>query len=643
MPATRLQVRPAKASPTDAKTSPSASTSASSPALSTGANPGPSRRPGIPAPVGAFAMPGKDTSSSAGKIFAKPSKEWVLPERAKPGRKASTQEPESKRQSQNRMSQRAHRARRTDYIQTLEERLRQYEANEIHSNVRLQEVARALKADNDKLRSEVSALGSAVAAARKEREEWSVEHRALNDTVRSLRTQLDAARRSSSTGPSPRFDDRLEYELAALARSPALTPALSPMTITPRRAATPPLIGRRLSAQQPNGLACPICPDPDPDCPCQRPASPATTLPATQPAPLQPLAPQLAASQRGTDLTLLQATTTLVASANCGMCHMSSLDCVCNEPQVEDIKPIIPCSPSPPRDTLAIMNMDLDCGLCTSSSFCACRAGLAFTNDIPAPAPPVPAPPVQIAAPAVPLRLRVRPAAKQSVWTLDNVPADQSRAEAVCTGDPSNCDACRNDTFGQEFCGHLFGVADEGNKGCAGCANGKCDGKPASRSMSISSLMDPVRSPSPIASPGRGAGDAPLVLTCCGAPELCGHAAGCDDSMPEIEAERKPVHETIRPDEAWKQLKAHPNAQFAPLAVLADVVARRTKCDGPRVELSPPPDERGMADARATLAGHAVKRLAVETSALRDALKYLDTHPPVESPGPGPTKRRRMQ
>ncbi|BEI80660.1 hypothetical protein CcaverHIS002_0111890 [Cutaneotrichosporon cavernicola] len=584
-------------------------------------------------------MPGKDTSSSSGKIFAKPSKEWVLPERAKPGRKASTQEPESKRQSQNRMSQRAHRARRTDYIQTLEERLRQYEANEIHSNVRLQEVARALKADNDKLRSEVSALGSAIAAARKEREGWSAERRALNDTMRALRTQLNAARRSSSTGPSPRLDDRLEFELAALARSPALTPALSPLAATPRHAATPPFVSRPVT-QQPDSLMCPICPDPDPDCPCQRPPSPVTTLPAPEPIPpLQTLDSQLARTQRGTDLTLLQATTTLVASANCGMCDMSSLDCVCNEPEIEDIKPVIPpLALAPARHARdhghGLRAMHKQLVLCVSG-----RIGL---------------------APAVPLRLRARAAAKQSVWKLDNVPAGQSRAEAVCTGDPSNCDACRNDRFGQEFCGHLFGVNDADNdndkdkgdqkKGCAGCTKGKCGGDKGpltARSMSISSLMDgPVPSPSTSAPATPGpVGDAPLVLTCCGAPELCGHAAGCDDSMP-VEEETKPTpDETIRPDQAWKQLKAHPNAQFTPLAVLADVVARRTRCDGPRVELSPPPDERGLADARATLASHASKRrLAVETSAVRDALKYLDTHPHSApgSPMSPAAKRRRM-
>ena len=37
----------------------------------------------------------KDTSSSSGKVFAKPSKEWVVPERTKPGRKISAEEPDN--------------------------------------------------------------------------------------------------------------------------------------------------------------------------------------------------------------------------------------------------------------------------------------------------------------------------------------------------------------------------------------------------------------------------------------------------------------------------------------------------------------------------------------------------------------------
>lgn len=370
--------------------------------------------PQRPQTLAALATPGKDTSSSSGKIFAKPSKEWVLPERAKPGRKAATDEPENRRQSQNRLSQRAHRARRTDYIQTLEERLRKYEADEIHSNVRLQEVARALKADNDRMKSEIGSLSSALATAQSEREEWNAERQSLNDKIRSLRTQLEAVNmRIESSSPH-------EYEYNLI--RPVLTPALTPTgpTATPRRTTQNP---RALATIAPNAnttLTCPICPDPDPDCPCQR----APTLSRVEPT---------------------------LGFARCGLCDLAPESCLC-EAVEEDIKPIIQRSPSP-------LDFQEDCGLCTNDSFCACRAGasassISGSSYVNYPSSPGPgASPAkssaQIAAPAVALKLRRRPAAKQSVWALDNVPAGTSRVEAVCTGDPSNCDACRNDSFGK--------------------------------------------------------------------------------------------------------------------------------------------------------------------------------------------------
>lgn len=46
----------------------------------------------------------------------------------------------------------------------------------------------------------------------------------------------------------------------------------------------------------------------------------------------------------------------------------------------------------------------------------------------------------------------------------------------------------------------------------------------------------------------------------------------------------------IPTNDAWARLKAHPNIAFADLALLADVVARRTKCTGTRVLLSPTPE-----------------------------------------------------
>lgn len=70
-------------------------------------------------------------------------------------------------------------------------------------------------------------------------------------------------------------------------------------------------------------------------------------------------------------------------------------------------------------------------------------------------------------------------------------------------------------------------------------------------------------------------------------------------------------HHSNRADQG----QAHPNAGFAATSLLADVVARRTKWVGPRVELSPQPSTMKVSGKR---------RLEVETSAVRDALRVLD-------------------
>lgn len=539
-------------------------------------------------------LQGKDLSSSTGKIFARPSKEWVLPERAKPGRKAATDEPDNKRQSQNRLSQRAHRARRTDYIATLEQRLRQYEQDEIHSNVRLQEVARALKQDNEKLKAEVGRLTQALGALRAERDAWNAERRVLNDTIRQLRGGRISTSPTTPYAPTPR------------------SIGIATPTMQPARVA----------------VACPICPDPDPDCPCQQGAQ---TMQSQDPT-LAPLPPITASSPSAASRN----TWNVADSNSCGFCDLAPEACLCR-----DVKPVISRSPSP---------ID-DCGLCTNDSFCACRAGAAAaansspaTKAIPLKSllavalPPTSAPStgidprtastaaaasaaahaangtssIQIASAAVPLKRKAKADRIQSVWSLDNVKARTARTEAVCTGDPSNCDACRNDTFGREFCGHLFNRPHECNGGCA------------SSSSSSGGVVE----------------DGGVVKTsCCGAPELCGQHSDCGPE-PTIsngpteggsgEGSGESSDEVMRPDLAWRTLKAHPNAKFAPLAMLADVVARRHKVHGPRVELSPSPPPPTMRE--------------IQTSAVKDALRWLDGQKRApEGEGEEPNgKRRRM-
>ena len=71
-------------------------------------------------------------------------------------------------------------------------------------------------------------------------------------------------------------------------------------------------------------------------------------------------------------------------------------------------------------------------------------------------------------------------------------------------------------------------------------------------------------------------------MSCCGNAGLCNHSmGGCAGEVIGIGGlipgmtEQQAEKETIRVDQAWKALKAHPNAKFASLAFLADVVAQR--------------------------------------------------------------------
>lgn len=140
--------------------------------------------------------------------------------------------------------------------------------------------------------------------------------------------------------------------------------------------------------------------------------------------------------------------------------------------------------------------------------------------------------------PPVPLRRRNAGAPRNSIFAVAPAPP-------TCSGDPSNCAACASDTFGKAFCealGESSEVAPPSVGRCADCP-GDCD------RMRGSSAPDAFSS-------GRG---------------------------DEAEAS------TIPTNDAWMQLKSHPNIAFEDLSLLADVVSRRSKCTGPRVIISPAP------------------------------------------------------
>ncbi|CDR98749.1 hypothetical protein [Sporisorium scitamineum] len=106
-----------------------------------------------PAPSSALAP---TPTHASGSPLVQPSKEWVLPARAKPGRKPSETEPLTKRKAQNRASQRAFRERKQSYLADLEAKVAAYEAAEIDRSVEIQKAAQKLRSENESLRKEVA-------------------------------------------------------------------------------------------------------------------------------------------------------------------------------------------------------------------------------------------------------------------------------------------------------------------------------------------------------------------------------------------------------------------------------------------------------------------------------------------------------
>jgi AP-1-like factor len=188
-------------------------------------------------------------------------------------------------------------------------------------------------------------------------------------------------------------------------------------------------------------------------------------------------------------------------------------------------------------------------------------------DNLPAYSPPVPLP-------------RRRPSEQNShppifpIFPAQSAPSRPLRparsTPANCSGDPSNCLACADDPFGKAFCAALGGSVKE----CGTC-------------------------------PNNGSPPNPGFIGCggCGHPRLCGGAGSSTDGAPASSgaptaSASSPNHQsgdTIPCNTAWAQLKSHPNIAFADLTLLAEVVARRSKCTGPRVVLSPDPEMEALA------------------------------------------------
>lgn len=132
--------------------------------------------------------------SGAESDIIKPSKEWVLPARGKPGRKPSDSVPPTKRKAQNRASQRAFRERRHAYVCELEQKVAQYQAREIDANVQMQRIAL-------QCREEANAL-------RKSNEELRARYEQMEQQFLAYRRCAEAQATTHSTGCQPPLHEK---------------------------------------------------------------------------------------------------------------------------------------------------------------------------------------------------------------------------------------------------------------------------------------------------------------------------------------------------------------------------------------------------------------------------------------------------
>ncbi|KAF9452671.1 hypothetical protein P691DRAFT_783607 [Macrolepiota fuliginosa MF-IS2] len=223
-----------------------------------------------------------------------------------------------------------------------------------------------------------------------------------------------------------------------------------------------------------------------------------------------------------------------------------------------------------------------DCGFCSDDTPCVCRElaqqaadrsslttfkSEEFTPTVmpsnrvvhlePAPQPQQPPHPsildnLPAYQPPVPLRRRATPGTVGSIFpiqTLSETQPPNSTSVPTCSGDPSNCLACADDAFGKAFCTAIEKTA-------------------ATRLPCV----DPPRN------------DASGSRRCCGGQGSCEHCLAPSAPGPRGSYD---TSDTIPTNDAWRQIKTHPNVSFADLSLLANVVASRSACTGPRVVMSP--------------------------------------------------------
>ncbi|KDE07963.1 hypothetical protein MVLG_01869 [Microbotryum lychnidis-dioicae p1A1 Lamole] len=494
------------------------------------------------------------------KIALVTSKEWVVPPRPKPGRKPSkVDDPSSKK-----TTQRAFRERRQEYIAELEQKVRALEAGEGVKAVFFQSQAVKAKEESAQLRNENEQLLKQVA---------------------ELQLKLGEAIHSHAPSPSSSTSSPLSSTRPSTATSASTSTTKrrhSTRTATVEEVQEE-YMARRLKRS--------------------RQGSDVSTTSSSHELSRTPLASILhivhAADNdapRVTDYPFEE---------SCVFCLNES--CLCS--QVSDH-----AAPTPVEDY----------SLAQGSFFPTAKHQLSQAK------PMLPAISAQISVP-LNLRRRTGGAPVKSVWKLEPAPSSITPSDKdapVCSGDPSNCPACADDPFGKAFCESLSQSV---------CSTTPCANCP-SRLQPTSNLKNRMPTPPPSVEELDAEETAALLdtftdLPCCGQPSLCGSAT-CVPEQEQARAEAKQrssdviemlpksVPSGVRTkdiscSEAWSVLKSHPNIAFTNLQMLADVVAKRTRCEG--ATSSPALEPIRSSDELVQR-----RRLTVERGAVDQALELLN-------------------
>jgi hypothetical protein len=410
-----------------------------------------------------------------------------------------------------RAAQRAFRERKQSQLAELQARVQSYEQGEMDKSVGLQKIAKHLKEENDKLRLENRALQTKLA----QMENVNKNHPPVEKDKKRWR---DDSPSSAPFSQSP----VTKKSRANSSIYPSL-PAFS-QTYVP----SPSALGSTPDSSETN--------------------SHFSTLPCN---PHIDLDPTLYSLQNESDANIHP-----LLPFSCGFCDEGTV-CVCRDIVTSQVVVI------DDSDITTSPEVNLDA---VSSS----QAELPVHHDTNINEPAIPTngkssildnlPEYQ---PSVPLQRRSGGTSVNSVFHVQPGPNEDSGSGisgATCSGDPSNCMICEDDSFGKAFCTAITTSA------CVAC-----DGF----SGQFGSEME----------------------NCCKNGSGCDHPCPSGSSFASDSAVALSSSEFIPTNDAWQKLKAHPNVDFADLSLLAEVVASRSRCAGPQFVVSSTPPSQ-MRDER---------------------------------------------